>query len=404
MNELHPLLQESLEIHSMKLGLERMEAIDKALGSPSMQFASVQIAGTNGKGSVSTKIARALQANGKRVGLYTSPHIHTYYERIQINGVPIPEERADALLKKILSCSTIRPSYFELLTLLAFCYFSEEKVDFAVLETGMGGRLDATNLVKPVLSVITSVDYDHMAYLGNSLEAIAYEKAGIIKAGVPAVIGPHVKPIHVFEQAAQEVKSPLFQVEGTFAHYEKENQAIAAKALSLLPFPLEKISIETGLKAVPPCRFELVLKKNPMVILDVAHNPDGLKRTFERLHYKYPGQKIRVLAAFSADKAIEESVKVIKSYAVDLHLTHIDHFRLLQTGDPLESAFEAAYQKALSNEEILLVCGTFFIMHKAKLAAKAKRVKESKTSGREALSTGSGRSATEEKARLKKRE
>jgi dihydrofolate synthase / folylpolyglutamate synthase len=373
--ELHPLLQESLKIKSMKLGLERMEEIDRILGCPSKQFASVQIAGTNGKGSVTTKIARALQANGKRVGLYTSPHIQTYHERIQVNGKTIPEERADSILKKILASTEIRPSYFELLTLLAFCYFAEEKVDFAVLEAGMGGRLDATNIVNPVLSVITSIDLDHVQYLGDTLEGIAFEKAGIIKPGVPALIGPHVKPVGVFEAVASKVKSPLFQILGTFAHYEEENQAIALKALSLLPFPLEKKSIDCGLMAVPPCRFEIVSTNDPIVILDVAHNPDGLRRTFERLFHTFPGKKVRVLAAFSADKAIEHSLGVIREHAVEIHLTHTDHFRLLPIGDPLELAFERAYARAKKNQEILLVCGTFYIMHRARIASRLMREK-----------------------------
>jgi dihydrofolate synthase / folylpolyglutamate synthase len=374
--ELHPLLQQSQESASTKLGLERMEVVDKVLGYPSKQFASVHVAGTNGKGSVTTKIARALQANGKRVGLYTSPHIHTYHERIQVNGIPIPEERADSLLKKILDATEAKPSYFELLTLLAFCYFAEEKVDFAAFEVGMGGRLDPTNIIKPVLSVITSIDFDHIQYLGNTLEAIAFEKAGIIKPGIPALIGPHAKPAHVFEMVAGLAKSPLFQVVGTFAHYEEENQAIARKALSLLPFPLEEKSIAIGLKAVPPCRFEMVSTKDPIVVLDVAHNPDGLTRTFERLAHTFPGKKIRVLAGFSTDKAIHDSLSVIRQHAVEIHLTHTDHFRLLPIGDPLEQAFERAYNQAKKNQEILLVCGTFFIMYRARLASRLMKERE----------------------------
>ncbi len=347
---LHPLLEDSLEIKSMKLGLERMVEVDSLLGSPSKQFASVQVAGTNGKGSVSTKIARALQESGKKIGLYTSPHITSYHERIQINGKPIPDETADRWLKKIVEISPVKLSYFELMTLLCFCYFAEEKVDFAVLEVGMGGRLDATNIVIPVLAVITSIDKDHMAYLGESLEAIAREKAGIIKAGVPTLLGPHVKPMVVFEEAAEGVRSPLFQVQGKFLHYEEENRSIARKALALLPFPLERRSIAIGLAAVPPCRFEIVSQK-PTIILDVAHNPDGLKRTFERLSYAFPNSKVRVLAGFSADKEITEAKKIIEKNAIGLHLTHVDHMRLAKLGSVLEKAFENAYKQAKEGEK-----------------------------------------------------
>ena len=368
---MHPLLQDSLEISSMKLGLERVEALDALLGFPSKQFAAAHIAGTNGKGSVSTKIARALQESGKKVGLYTSPHIHTYRERICINEKPIPEMDADRLLKKITTISPVQLSYFELLTLLAFCYFSEEKVDFAVLETGMGGRLDATNIIRPVLAVITSIEMDHMPYLGETLQAIAYEKAGIIKRGVPVLLGPHVKPSYVFEEASRLTQSPLFQVQGSFAHYEEENKKIARKALLLLPFPLDKRSIKVGLAATPLCRFEIISQSDPKIILDVAHNPDGLKRTFERLFYQFPDAKVRVLAGFSADKDIDEALNVIRHNAVDLHLVYTDHPRLLKKGDPhLENAFQKAYTLAKNRGEILLVCGSFFIMHRARLAAK----------------------------------
>jgi dihydrofolate synthase/folylpolyglutamate synthase len=361
---LHPLLQDSLELKTMKPGLERMLALDALLGYPSKQFASAHIAGTNGKGSVCTKMARALQENGKKVGLYTSPHISSYHERIQINGKTIPEKDVDRILKKILSFTGFNPSYFELLTLVAFIYFAEEKVDFAVIETGMGGRLDATNIVTPVLSVITSIDFDHMAYLGNTLESIALEKAGIIKPGVPVLIGPYAQPEIVFEKEAEKVKSPLFQVSGTFDHYELENQAIAKKALHLLPFPLEQKSIDVGLGSIPPCRFERV-SEDPLVIFDVAHNPNGFKKVFERLECVHPGKKVRVVAGFSADKAIEESLQIIQTHATGLHLTHNDHFRLSKIGAPLERVFKEAYRLARKQEEILLVCGTFFIMHDA---------------------------------------
>jgi dihydrofolate synthase/folylpolyglutamate synthase len=372
MSYLHPLLEESLEIKSMKLGLDRMESVDRILNHPSKQFPSVLVAGTNGKGSVTTKIATALIETGKKIGLYTSPHIHSFHERIQINGQMISDERADFWLKKIVAASSFPLPYFELMTLLAFCYFAEEKVDFAVLEVGMGGRLDATNIVIPVLSIITSIEMDHMAHLGNTLEKIAFEKAGIIKPGIPVLIGPHVKPIHVIEQVALGTQSPIFQVRGEFAHYEEENQAIAAKALELLPFPIENKSIKAGLAAVPPCRFEIISQGNPIVILDVAHNPDGFMRTFERLRHIYPQQKIRVLAGFSADKSVDEIVAIIKKNGANLHLTHTDHVRLLPVGDPsVKTAFEKAFAKARKNREILLVCGTFFIMDQARLAAKA---------------------------------
>ncbi|MCH9625367.1 MAG: Dihydrofolate synthase/folylpolyglutamate synthase [Chlamydiales bacterium] len=369
-SSLHPLLESHLEFKSIKWGLERIIEADRLLHSPSKQFASVHVAGTNGKGSVATKIARALETTGKKVGLFTSPHIESYRERVQVNGRLIPEERVDVILNKILSSTPeMCLSYFELLTLLAFCHFAEEKVDVAVLETGMGGRLDATNIVEPVLSIITSIDFDHTAHLGKSLETIAFEKAGILKPGVSALLGPHVKPQAVFKEVAEKLKCPLFDVSGDFEHYDLENSAIAKKALSLLPFPLENKSIMIGLSAVPPCRFEVVSEKDPLVILDVAHNPNGLARTFERMQWAYPSKKVYVLAGFCEDKAIEESLNFLEKQAEKLYLTHTDHPRLLSLGDAdFERVFQEAYLEAQKNEGILLVCGTFFIMSAAKKA------------------------------------
>lgn len=359
---LHPLLEESLEIKSMKLGLERMQAFDAALGSPSTHFASIQVGGTNGKGSVTTKIAAALQAQGKKVGLYTSPHIHSYCERIQINGLPISEERAGDLFERILAASPEQPSYFELLTLCAFLHFAEENVDIAVLEVGMGGRLDATNIVTPLVSVITSIDFDHKQYLGETLEKIAFEKAGIIKPTIPVVIGPQAKPLTVFQHVAHQKKSPLSVVSGNYSHYEEENRAIARKVLEVLEIPVD----EHALKKVPPLRFEWI---RPDLILDVGHNPAALERTFDRIGNK----KVRVLAAFSADKEIAPMLDLLQKRACAVHLSEAPHERALPVSrfnprfscwidENLERAFETAYRLAQEQGQILLVCGTFFMM------------------------------------------
>lgn len=372
--ELHPLLQKSLELRLQKPPcLQRLEALSLKLGSVATQFPAVHVAGTNGKGSVSTKIAKALHWSGKNVGLYTSPHIASYRERIQINGKQIDDVSCERLLNLIVATSKEPLGYFELLTLLAFCYFAEQKVDCAVIEVGLGGRLDTTNLVRPVLSVITSIDLDHTHILGKDLASIAREKAGIIKEGVPTLLGPHVKPLSVFESIAQLKHSPLFQAQGSFAHYEEENQAIASLALALLPFPIERKSIHMGLKSSPPCRFERVLST---VILDVAHNPSGLERAVERFLATYPDKKFRVLAAFSKDKAVDECLSVLQKSASALHLTHLPHMRLLQVGEPFEQAFQNAYRLAKDNEEMLLVCGSFFIMENARELAKLMSEKE----------------------------
>lgn len=336
---MHSLLDASLEIKEMKLGLERMQAFDAALGYPSRAFPSVHVAGTNGKGSVSTKIASRFPR--KKVGLYTSPHIHTYHERIQINKEMISEEEADRLLQHIVSILPEHPTYFELLTLLAFMYFAEKGVDLAVLEVGLGGRLDATNIVTPILSVITSIDLEHTQYLGSTLEAIAFEKGGIIKPGVPVVVGPRAR----YYPGALEVI-------GEFAHYEEENRAIAKEALRVLG--VENIDLSD----VPSCRFE----QRGRVIFDVGHNPAAIRRTLERFFYTFPNKKVRAFVAFSSDKDIEGCLAHFRDYGVPYHYIKVDHPRTFKPKYAL--SFEEAFT-CVQSDEMVLVCGTFFMMSPA---------------------------------------
>lgn len=365
---MHPLLEEGLEIKSMRLGLERMLLLDRLLDYPSRSFSTIHVGGTNGKGSVATKIAASLQAAGKKVGLYTSPHLFSFCERVSVDGQNIPEEEADRLLTKIVKRSPFKLSYFEILTLLAFCYFEEKAVDMAVIEVGMGGRLDATNIIHPLLAVITSIAFDHCQYLGDSLEAIAYEKGGIVKQGVPLLLGPKAEPYSVFEKIAIEKRSPLMQVKGVFRHYEEENKAIAQQALSILQ--VEEKTVMKGIEAVPLCRFQVVRANNPLVIFDVAHNPDGLERTFERLQATFPKKKVRTLAAFSKDKEIASCIAILHKHASSVTLTQANHPRACpisaikgcRTDADLCRAFEKNYQEAAAQDEILLVCGTFFMM------------------------------------------
>ena len=189
---LHKLFQINLFVGS-KLGLTNMQRMLEKLDHPEKKFKSVHVAGTNGKGSTTTKIAKGLEAAGLRVGLYTSPHISCFRERIQINGTLIPESYLEKTLPKLFDVCTqnsIAATFFELTTALAFCYFADERVDFASIETGLGGRSDATNVIIPEASVITSIALEHTDILGDTLEKITIEKAGIAKPGVPLVIGP----------------------------------------------------------------------------------------------------------------------------------------------------------------------------------------------------------------------
>ncbi len=211
-----------------KEGLDTTRKLDEHFDHPHESFRSIHIAGTNGKGSVSHSLAALLQVFGFRVGLYTSPHLVDFRERIRVNGVPIPEEYVVNFVEKEKAFfEPLKPSFFEITTAMAFKYFKEMDVDIAVVEVGLGGRLDCTNIITPILSVITNISLDHTQLLGNSLEQIAMEKAGIIKAGIPVVIGealPETRPI--FEQVAEEVKAPIF-----FAEDEEEREIESAEQL-----------------------------------------------------------------------------------------------------------------------------------------------------------------------------
>jgi dihydrofolate synthase/folylpolyglutamate synthase len=349
----------SMNKSGMKLGLEPMQAMLAKLNNPEKNFRSIHIAGTNGKGSVSTKIAKGLEAAGYKVGLFTSPHISTFRERVQINGECISEEAMTTYFQAIGSELT----FFETVTLIAFLHFSAQQVDYAVIETGIGGRKDATNCICPELSIITSIGWDHTEILGDTLEAIAYEKAGIIKAGVPVIIGPTVP---------KEIStSPLTQIQGPFSTYDEENSAIAACALTQLG--IAKQAIDKGCSKRPPCRLEEVVSHPHPIILDVAHNPDGIRALFTSLTNLYPSQKFSAIVGLSNSKDVTGCLKVL--------IEHVDHLYLVQAkhrGTPVQDLAEildrlnfssytpSCIQDCIHHPGPLVICGTFFIMQEAR--------------------------------------
>lgn len=206
---------EKVGASAYKEGLYNSLALDEHFGHPHRLFRSIHVAGTNGKGSCSHTIAAVLQAAGYRVGLYTSPHLVDFRERIRVNGECIPEQYViDFVEQERHFFEPLHPSFFELTTAMAFKYFAEQQVDYAVVEVGLGGRLDCTNIITPVLSVITNISLDHTQFLGDTLERIAAEKAGIIKTGVPVVVGetvPETRP--VFAVKAHEMRAPIYFAE-----------------------------------------------------------------------------------------------------------------------------------------------------------------------------------------------
>ncbi|MCB1108003.1 MAG: bifunctional folylpolyglutamate synthase/dihydrofolate synthase [Chlamydiia bacterium] len=321
----------------------------KKLGSPEKQFPSVHIAGTNGKGTVAFKMGATLQENGYRVGLYTSPHIFTYRERIQINGKPISEEEVVNRVKKILPMVE-EAKFFEITTLMAFDYFADEEVDIAIVETGLGGRLDPTNILNPIQTIITSIQKDHMNLLGKTLDEIAKEKGGIIKEKTPLILGESALRDPILK-IAEEKKAPIILC-------RKGNTSIAQKGLKALPFEIEEVE---GLKKNPPCRFE----KEGSIIYDVAHNPAAFTHLFERIQKEYRKKKIHVLIGLSKDKDLKSSLAVIQKYADHIalfpsshpRLIHADHF---DVGVPMN--FEEAKAYALKENALLVATGSFYIM------------------------------------------
>lgn len=209
-----------------KEGLSNTLALDEHFGHPHKAYATIHVAGTNGKGSVSHTIAAVLQECGYRVGLYTSPHLVDFRERIRINGSPISEEYVVNFVNEERAFfEPLHPSFFEVTTAMAFKYFKDQQIDIAVVEVGLGGRLDCTNIITPILSIITNISFDHTQFLGNTLAKIAFEKAGIIKKGIPVVIGEAIPETHtIFEQKALEMEAPIF-----FA--EDQREVISAQPL-----------------------------------------------------------------------------------------------------------------------------------------------------------------------------
>lgn len=371
-----------------KYDLKKMQRLSQLFSHPEKKFPCVHVTGSNGKGSVTTKTAKALEFSGLKVGLYTSPHISSFRERISINGRMIPEEAVATLLQKILDmirAETIEPTFFEITTLLAFCYFAEQQVDFAVIEAGIGGRLDATNIIFPEVSVITSISLEHTNILGNTLAEIAREKAGIIKPKAPIVIGPKV-PIELIAPFAKAKESACIVAKGDFDSFDKENSATATKCLEILNVSQEAIAKGCALR--PSCRIEKVeLSNKPIsaqpeaIILDVAHNPDGLQSLFRTLKLEYPNIPLRVLCGLSQNKDIPACVEVLREFGTNFHLIAARTSRSMSCEDlykefviqgvPEEQLFLAnsiednlkmALKQAAIRREVLVVCGTFFIM------------------------------------------
>lgn len=331
-----------LERHGIKPGLKRVSALLAALGNPQDSFKSIHVAGTNGKGSVSSMTASVLKEAGFKTGLYTSPHLVKFNERISVSGKNISEKElveaaaeVKAAAKKACVAGTI--TFFEFTTAMAFLHFSKKKVRFAVVETGMGGRLDATNLTVPMVSLITNIALDHTAWLGSTIKEVAAEKAGIIKPEVPVVTGAEKTALSVIKAAAKKASSPVY-VMGRDFHAEGEctsfsysglsggltglkltlngghqvgNAALALAAIEAVRthgVHITERAIRKGLKEARwPGRFE-ILSRRPLVILDGAHNPSGARALKEALSTVKRKRLILVMGIMS-DKNMDGILK-----------------------------------------------------------------------------------------------
>lgn len=407
-----------------KPGLQHVEALMAHLGNPHTKFKSIHVAGTNGKGSTSHLMAAVLQAAGYKVGLYTSPHLVDFRERIRINGQMIPEEEVIRFVEWLVPNSEAfkqhsgnTPSFFEAATALAFDWFAREQVDVAVIEVGLGGRLDATNIITPLLSVITNIGFDHTEFLGNTLAAIAHEKAGIMKPGVPCVIGetdPETAP--VFLEAARQNNIlgaglettdcriwfadqcgylrkcrlrdiPDCQLKGIYQDKNQQTAYVALRALAstgklsidkpAMAQGFEQVCSLTGLRG----RWE-TLSEKPLIICDTGHNSHGLKFVFEQLSaYDYRHSTLHVVFGMVSDKDVNEVMKLLPQNAV-YYFTQAQTHRAIPAEELAAKYFQIskssnyhifqsvacavhAAQKAATDEDIIFIGGSNYVVGEA---------------------------------------
>ena len=302
-------------VFGVKEGLERITELAAALGQPQNFYRTIHVAGTNGKGSVCAMLAEMLKAQGLRVGLFTSPHLESYCERINVDGENISEDDFAEMIFRVKDCNVVA-THFEVLTAAAFLYFKLREVDAAVIEVGLGGMFDSTNIITPELSVITNVALDHENILGD-LNDIAFNKAGIIKPNVPTVTGAMGEPLEIIRRVAAEKNSPLYEVSNPAnvklnlrGDYQQMNAATAIKAAEVLN--LEKAAIETGLARVKWAgRFEVVENSSGVIVLDGAHNPHGAKALRQALDKNFPHGKRIWLFGVLKDKDFDSMIKIL---------------------------------------------------------------------------------------------
>lgn len=311
-----------------KPGLANVMELDDFYGNPHKRFKTIHIAGTNGKGSVSHTLAAILQSAGYKVGLYTSPHLKDFSERIRINGKPISEQYVIDFVREAEEIiDRLNPSFFEITTLMAFTYFAHENVDIAVIETGLGGRLDSTNIISPILSVVTNVSFDHVNLLGDTLERIAFEKAGIIKKGIPAVVGE--MPLGLRPIFTEKTEKIVFAEDTANSDYEFElkgycqekNKKTILCAVELLKNELniKEENIAEGLKNVVELTSLMgrwqKLSSSPLIIADTGHNVAGMQYIVSQIA-DIKAENKRLVIGMVGDKDITSMLKLLPKDAI----------------------------------------------------------------------------------------
>ena len=405
-----------------KEDLHNSFALCNALDNPQTKFISVHVAGTNGKGSTSHMLAAMLQQAGYKTGLYTSPHLKDFRERIKINGQMIQKDFVVDFVERTIQISAqIQPSFFELTMAMSFDYFAQQKVDIAIIETGLGGRLDSTNIIIPILSIITNIGYDHVNILGDTLEKIAAEKAGIIKPAIPVIIGEYLfetKP--VFIGKAMQCNAPIYFAQDEYAiaginvssqtlqcsitdinQSVKENFTLdlngiyQAKNLLTVLYA-EKILLQKGFSITSKVeKYALantkkitglhgrwdVVAENPTVVLDVAHNEDGIKQVLDqiqwiRVHGKDLKWQVHFIIGMVKDKEVDKILSLLPAKAVyyftNAHIPRALPAAILKekaaacnlTGDCFDDVNEAikAAKKIALEQDIIIVCGSVFLV------------------------------------------
>jgi len=408
----------ALRRHGIHLRLAETRHLLSLLEDPQKDFKSIHVGGTNGKGSVCAMTESILREAGYSVGLYTSPHLNDFTDRIRANGENIPREKLAQLVTDVVPCvlamennpSIEKPSFFEVLTALALKYFAEEGVDYAVLEVGLGGRLDSTNVVEPVVSVITNVELDHLRFLGGTLKEISGEKAGIIKDKVPVVTAEKKEEVlEILKESCKKKNTTLYRIgveithekkpdgsstihslRGTYQNlripllgeFQNQNAACALAACELaLEKKLKPDAVQKGLaKTLWPGRLELIETK-PAIILDCAHNPSGTRALVRSIKKLFEYGRLFVVFGVSKYKDVDGIIAVLAGEADKLFLTESTHplatdtqileEKIRKYGKEYEAAgsISDAIQKARSQaceDDIIAITGSIFLVADAR--------------------------------------